>query len=327
VNRREATASLAALPLWASLGVRAQPNSRVPRVGYLFSFAQAQGEHLWGACRQGLRDLGYVEGRNIELEPRWADGHHDRLPALVAELVALKVDVIVAAATPANLAAKAGAGRIPVVMVAVADPVRVGLAATLGRPGGNTTGLSLLTPELSGKRLQLLLELVGQAPRIAVLVNPENRSHVVFLEETIAAAQATKTIIQTLQARNVAEIDTAFSDAQRQGAGGVIVFDDPVLWSHRKTVVAQAARVRMPTMYGYSEFVEEGGLVSYGPDRPDLYRRTAAYVDKILKGASPAELAIERPTRFEFFVNLKAAAALSLNLPQSLLLRADRAIE
>ncbi|MBI2752038.1 MAG: ABC transporter substrate-binding protein, partial [Betaproteobacteria bacterium] len=166
---------------------QAQPRSKVPRVGYVFSFVRSQGEHLWQACREGLRELGYVEGRNIVLEPRWANGRHEHLPELVAELVRLKVDVIVAAATPASLAAKAGAGSIPVVMVAVADPSRIGLVASLARPGGNMTGLSLLTPELSGKRLELLVEVLRQLQRVAILINPDNLSHDVFVDETLSA--------------------------------------------------------------------------------------------------------------------------------------------
>ena len=307
--------------------VRAQQSAKVPRVGYLFSFVRSQGEHLWDACRQGLRELGYAEGRNIIVEPRWADGHHERMPALVAEMVRLKVDVIVAAATPANLAAKAGAGAIPVVMVAVADPVRVGLVASLARPGGNVTGLSLLTPELSGKRLSLLVELTRQIRRAAVLNNPDNSSHAVFLQETQSAAQILGIQIHTLNARNSGEIDLAYQEAATEGVQGLIVFDDPVLWGLRKQVVALAANARLPVMYGYSEFVDEGGLISYGPHRPDLYRRTAAYVDRLLKGAKPADLPVERPTRFELFVNLKTANALGLKVSQSVLLRADRVIE
>jgi putative ABC transport system substrate-binding protein len=305
----------------------AQVPTKVPRIGYLFSFARLQGEHLWEACRQGLWELGYVEGRNVVLEPRWADGHHDRMPALVAELVRLKADVIVAAATPANLAARAGAGSIPVVMVAVAEPVRVGLVDSLARPGGRMTGLSLLTPELSGKRLSMLAELDSRIRRVAVLNNPDNSSHRVFLEETQSAAGKLQLQIHPLYARNSAEIEQAFQTAIKEGAQGLIVFDDPVFWGIRKQFVALAAQGRLPVMYGYSEYVDEGGLISYGPHRPDLYRRTASYVDRILKGANPAELPIERPTRFELFVNVKAAKALALAIPQSVLLRADRVIE
>ena len=312
--------------LAAPLAMAQQP-AKVPRIGYLFSFVRSQGEHLWQACRQGMRELGYVDGRNVVLEPRWADGHHERMPALVAEMVRLRADVIVAAATPANLAAKAGAGAIPVVMVAVADPVRVGLVASLARPGGNVTGLSLLTPELSGKRLSLLAEVTRQIRSAAVLNNPDNSSHAVFLQETLSAAQSLQIQVHILNARNSGEIDLAFKEAAKEGTQALIVFDDPVIWGLRKQVVTLAANARLPVMYGYSEFVDEGGLISYGPHRPDLYRRTAAYVDRILKGAKPADLPVERPTRFELFVNLTAARTLGLAIPQSLLLRADRVIE
>jgi len=318
---------LASAALLAPLA-RAQNAERIPRVGYLFSFVRSQGEHLWQACRQGLRELSYVEGRNIVLEPRWADGRHERLPQLVAELVRLNVDVIVAAATPANQAAKSGAGRIPVVMVAVSDPARIGLVASLVRPGGNMTGLSLLTPELSGKRLELLAEIVPRLKRVAALMNPENRrTHDLFLDETRTAGRALGISVEPQLARSAAELEPAVKAALGDGAQACIVFDDPVLWSYRKGIVELAAKSRLPVMYGYSEFVDEGGLISYGPHRPDLYRRTASYVDKILKGANPAELPIERPTRFELFVNLKAARSLALAMPQSILLRADRVIE
>jgi putative ABC transport system substrate-binding protein len=303
----------------------AQP--RIPRVGFLFSFVPSEGEHLWSACRQGLRELGYVENQTIRLEPRWADGSHARLPGLVAELVRLKVDVIVAAATPASLAAKSGAGTTPIVFVAVADPIRAGLVASLARPGGNVTGLTLLTPELSGRRLQLLVEILGPVARVAILINPDNASHLVFADETLGAARQMQIQVHSLYARNNAEIDRAFQEALRVGAQGMIVFDDPVTWSLRKQVAGTAARLAVPAMYGYSEFVEEGGLISYGPYRPDLYRRTAAYVDKLLKGAQAAQLPIERPTRFELFENLNNARALRLNIPPSTLTQAERVTE
>ena len=310
----------------AALPVLAQ-QSKLPRVGYLFSFVRSQGEHLWEACREGLRELGYVEGKNIVLEPRWADGHHERLPAMVAELVKLKVDVIVAAATPANLAAKAGAGSIPVVMVGVGDPLHIGLISSLNRPGGNITGLTLLTPDLSGKRLQLVLDVLGRTSRVALLINPENRSHEVFLAETQAAAGTLGIRLQVKQARNAGEIDGAFDFAGEPRPDAVIVFDDPVLWGFRKDIVAHISRARLPAVYGYTEFVEAGGLISLGPDRRDHYRRTARYVDRILKGDRPAEMPVERPTKFELVINAKTARAQGLILSPTLLLRADRVIE
>jgi len=318
---------IAAGTLILSLPVRARWRGQIPRVGYLFSFVPSQGEHLWSACRLGLKEHGYVEGKTIALEPRWANGHHDRLPKLVAELVHANCDVIVSAATPASLAAKAGAGSIPIVIVAVADPVRVKLAASLARPGGTITGLTLLTPELSPKRLQLLVEIVGPVSRVAILTNPKNASHVVFAEQTLKAAESMGIEIQQLRARNPGEIEQAFKDAVARSAQGLIVFDDPVTWSHRKLVAAQAAKARLPAMYGYSEFIGEGGLVSYGPYRPDLYRRTADYVDKILRGADPATMPIERPTRFELYLNRKTAQSLGLTIPPSILFSADRIIE
>ncbi|HZM33000.1 MAG TPA: ABC transporter substrate-binding protein [Burkholderiales bacterium] len=324
VDRRRFLAGAAAL----AVAPVARPQRKdLSRVGYLFSFVPSEGEHLWAACRQGLAELGYVEGRNIALEPRWANGRHERLPELVAELVRANVDVVVSAATPASLAAKRGAGRTPIVFVAVADPVRAKLVETLARPGGTATGLTLLTPELSPKRLELLLEIAGPIARCAVLINPANSAHEIFTEETEQAARARKVAVQRLHARTPEEIERAVAEAHESGAQGLIVFDDPVTWSHRKLVVAQAAKARLPVMYGYSEFVDEGGLVSYGPQRPDLYRRTAGYVDKILRGASPATLAVERPSRFELFLNRACARALGLKIPASMAMLADRVIE
>jgi putative ABC transport system substrate-binding protein len=187
--------------------------------------------------------------------------------------------------------------------------------------------LSLLTPELSGKRVELLGEMVRQMRSAAILINPDNSSHAVFVDETMVAAQRLQIRVQPLRARNPAEIEQAFGEASRDRAQALIVFDDPVLWSHRKEIISLAAQARLPVMYGYSEFVDEGGLISYDPHRPDLYRRTAAYVDKILKGPNPAELPIERPTRFELFVNMKTANALGLTVPQTVLLRTNRVIE
>jgi putative ABC transport system substrate-binding protein len=324
-TRRQALLGLGALA--AGVAAHAQQPARLPRVGYLFSFVPSQGEHLWEACRQGLRELGYVEGKNIVLEPRWADGRHERLPAIVAELVKLRVDVIVAAATPANLAAKAGAGSIPVVMVAVGDPQAIGLVASLNRPGANITGLTLLTPDLSGKRLQLVLDVLGRASRVALIINSENRSHEVFLGETQAAAGTLGVQLQTKQARNAAEIERAFDFSGEARPDAAIVFDDPVLWSFRKLIVSRVSRAKLPAVYGYSEFVDDGGLISLGPDRIDHYRRTARYVDRILKGDRPAEMPVERPTKFELVINAKTARAQGLTLSQTLLIRADRVIE
>jgi putative ABC transport system substrate-binding protein len=304
-----------------------QERARIPRVGYLFSFAQPQGKHLWDACRQGLRELGYVEGQSISLEPRWAEGQHARLPELAAELVRLNVSAIVAAATPASRAAKAATSTIPIVIVAVGEPVKAGLVASLARPGGNVTGLGLLTSELSGQRLQMLLEILRKVSRVVVLMNPDNPVSAIFWEETQSAARKLGSDLQRLDVRQPTEIEPAFGALTAAGADALIVFDDPMLWGHRSRIVALAAELKIPAMYGLREFADEGGLMSYGPDRPDQYRRTAIYVDKILKGAKPADLPVEQPTKFELVINLKTAKALNLNLPQTLLLRANELIE
>ena len=327
MNRRAFVSAVGMSALAAPLRLAAQQPQRVPRVGYLFSFTPAEGRHLWEACRQGLRELGYVEGQNIVLEPRWADGRHERLPELAADLARLKVDVIVSAATPASRAAKAATSSIPIVIVAVGDPVKVGLVASLARPGGNVTGLSLLTTELSGKRLELLGQVVRNMPRVAILMNPDNPVTAVFLEETRVAAQTLGVQLQLLEARNPRDIEQVFDAAAGERAAALIVFDDPVLWSHRKQIVPLAAKRRLPVMYGLREFVDDGGLMSYGPDRVDHYRRTAVYVDKILRGAKPADLPVEQPTKFELVINMKTAKALGLTIPQSLLVRADQIIQ
>jgi putative ABC transport system substrate-binding protein len=241
--------------------------------------------------------------------------------------VGLNVDVIVAAATPASRAANSATKKIPIVFVAVADPIRAGLVKSYRQPGGNITGISLLTPELSGKRLQIIAEVVPQTSRVAVLINPDNLSHTVFHEETTVAAKALGIQIMPLRARNLREIEEAFTEIPKHKVDALIVFDDPAIWSLRKQVVTLAAKARTPAMYGYSEFVSDGGLISYGPHRPDLYRRTSVYVDKILKGTTPATLPVERPTKFEMFANVRTANELNLKLPTSVLLSSDKIFE
>jgi putative ABC transport system substrate-binding protein len=326
MQRRKFLATLVGATTWP-LVARGQQSARIPRVGYLFSFVPSEGQHLWEACRQGLRELGYVEGKSIALEPRWAEGQHGRLPSLAANLVKLKIDVIVAAATPASLAAKAATNTIPIVMVAVGAPIKAGLVASLARPTGNVTGLSLLTPELSGKRLELLKDVLPKLSRVSILMNPDNPVSAVFLEDTKVAAQSAAIDLQRLDARNPVEIERAFEAAKGAHVGALIVFDDPVLWSHRRQIVALAATHRMPAVYGLRDFVDDGGLMSYGPNRPDQYRRTAIYVDKILKGSKPADLPVEQPTRFDLVINQKTAKALGIEVPANLLFTAGDVIE
>ena len=312
---------------WALPAQAQQPAPTLRRLGYLFSFAPAEGNHLWEACRLGLRQFGYVEGRGIVLEPRWADGHHERLPSLAAELVRLKVDIIISAATPATLAAMAATQEIPIVMVGIGDPVTSGLIASLARPGGNVTGLSLLAAELSGKRLELLAKLMPSVPRVAVVINPENPAHDIFLDQTRAVALDKGVELQSFKARNPREIEDVFAEALRNRIAALIVFDDPVIWSHRVQIVGLAAKQDLPVIYGYREFVDAGGLMSYGPDRVAHYRRSAYYVDKILRGTKPADIPVEQPTKFDLIVNLKTARALGLTVPQSLLATADEVVE
>jgi putative ABC transport system substrate-binding protein len=261
------------------------------------------------------------------LEPRWTEGHQERLPDLVQQLLALKVNILVTAATPASLAAKAATSTTPIVFVAVADPVSVGLVASLARPGGNATGLSLLTSDLSGKRLELLDEIARKLSRVAILMNPDNASNAIFLNQTQLAAQKLGIKLDPSHARRLEDIQSAFASAASQHDDGLIVFDDPVLWSYRTQIVSLAAAQKILALYGYSDFVDEGGLISYGPDRPDQYRRTAIYVDKILKGAKPADLPVQQPVKFELIVNRRTAKALGLGLPPPIEVSADRVIE
>lgn len=326
MRRRDFVTIVGGAAAWP-LTARAQPRPNISRVGYLFSLNEAEGKHLWEAARQGLRELGYVEGHNIIIEPRWAEGKYDRLPALVAELERLKLDVLVAAATPTNIAVKDGTSTIPVVFVAVADPMRAGLIASLSRPGGRFTGLSLLTPETSGKRLELLSEVVPNLVRVAVLLNPDNLANFIFVEETQAAARSLRLELQLFEVRNPADVEKAFRAAVARRASAIVAFDDPFIHSHRARIVALAADYKLPAIYGTREYADIGGLMAYGPHRPDLYRRSATFVDKILKGAKPGDLPVEQPTKFELIVNLKTAKVLSLGMPTTMLLRADEVIE
>jgi len=313
--------------LVAPLPAAAQQPAKVPRIGFLGGSAPAALAHSLEAFRQGLRELGYVAGQNIALESRWAEGRFDRLPALAGELVRLRVDLIVTAGTPAAHAAKEATASIPIVAAAVGDPVGTGLVASLARPGANLTGLSDITVDLSAKRLELLKELVPTASRIAILWNPAHPTNPLQLRETRAAAQALGITLQSLEVQRSGELERAFAAIRRERAGALVVLSDPFMLLHRGRLADLAANNRLPTMYPWREHVEAGGLMAYGVNLPDLFRRAATYVDKILKGAKPADLPVEQPMRFELVINMKTAKALGLTFPPSILIRATEVIQ
>jgi len=304
----------------------AQQPKKVPRIGYLtaapFSAITARTE----AFRQGLRELGYVEGKNIVLEYRSAEGKFDRLPKLAAELVHLNVDVIVSAGGTVTRSAKEATATIPIVMAFDNDPVGNGFVASLARPGGNVTGLSNLSSELSGKRLELLKEIVPRLSRVAVLGNSTNPGNAQALRETELAARAFGVQLQYLDVPGPKDIETAFREASKGRADAVLVLPSSVATSQRKQIADLAIKNRLPAIY-LPEFVDAGGLMSYGASSTDLFRRAATYVDKILKGAKPADLPVQQPIKFEFVINLKTAKQIGLTIPQSVLYRADKVIK
>ncbi len=316
-----ATAS-AAWPLAA--GAQTQP--KIPRVGFIAGSSLAATEHTLGAFRKALIELGYVEGQSIALEVRYAEGRMERIPELVAELLDLKMDLLVAGVSSAALAAKKATRTIPIVMVAP-DPVGLGLVASLARPEGNLTGLSYFNEAIVGKRLELLKELVPGLARVAVLKNPLMEVHAIFWKDTEAAARTLGVALQPLEVRGPEDFEAAFAAATRGNAQALIAFDDALTLAHRPRIVALAASSRLPAMYGLREFPDEGGLMSYGPSFVILFRRAASFVDKILNGAKPADLPVEQPTKFELVINRKTATALGLTVPPALLAQADDVIE
>jgi ABC-type uncharacterized transport system substrate-binding protein len=326
MNRRSALILGLAL-FTAPLAAEAQQAAKVLRIGFLGNSTAALEANLVGPFREGLRELGYVEGRNILIEYRWAEGKNERLPALIAELIALKVDVIVTAGTPAALAVKKATTSIPLVMAAVGDPVGVGLVASLAQPGGNVTGLSAIAPDLEGKRLELLREVVPKLSHIAVLWNPDNPLYAGSLKETRAAAQVLGIEVQLLGVRTGEDFPAAFAAILKEPPSALLVLADRIFLHNRARIVDFEAKHRLPGMYPYRELVEAGGLMSFGPSYAGMHRRAATYVDKILKGAKPADLPVEQPTEFDLVINLKTAKALGLTIPPSLLLRADQVIE
>jgi putative tryptophan/tyrosine transport system substrate-binding protein len=314
--------------LAAASAASAQPAGKVYRVGYLSGGSAAAGAAIIDAFRQALREGGWVEGRNLVIEYRFAEGRPERLAGLAAELVRLPVDLIVAAPTDPTLAARTATRTIPIVMIGPADPVGQGLVASLARPGGNVTGLSYsVGVAIFGKQLELLKEMAPQARRLAVLSNRANAAYALWRNDAQSTGRSLGVPLQLLEVRGPEDFDAAFAALATGDAAAVLVWGDPVLDFHRARLLDLVARSRLPAAYTQRAWVEAGGLMSYGPSFADLWRRAAGYVDKILKGAKPADLPVEQPTKFELVINLKTAKALGLTLPQTLLLRADEVIE
>jgi putative tryptophan/tyrosine transport system substrate-binding protein len=308
----------------APLAVGAQPPGRIPRVGILNS--DTMQDARVDEFRDGLRKLGYIEGQNLLITYRWADGHLDRLPALVDDLLASHVDVIVAIGASV-WAAKRQTSTVPIVMAFSGDPVGTAMVPSLARPGGNITGLSFMSSDLAAKRLELLKQMFPRIARVAVLYVPAEVSTVPELRETEAAAGTINVTLQPLQVRHPDDLGPLFAKATRERADALLVFAHAFAFVHRDRIVELAARQRLPTMFGWREFVDVGGFTSYGPNVNTMLRRAAGYVDRILKGAKPADLPIEQPTKFELVINLKTAKALGLTIPQSILVRADEVIQ
>jgi putative tryptophan/tyrosine transport system substrate-binding protein len=311
----------------AAPALRAQQKA-MPVIGFLSSLSAGPFAPLVAAFHQGLNETGYVEGQNLAIEYRSAEGRYDRLPALAADLVGRNVDLIVASGgTPSALAAKSATSTIPIVFTAVSDPVGAGLVAGLARPGGNLTGFSVLASELTPKRLELLSELVPQARVIALLVNPTNPLTEPMIPDVQEAARAKGVQLAILKASTESEIDTAFASLVQLQAGAVVVGADGFFDSRREQLVALASRHAIPASYEWREFVEAGGLISYGPSLAAVFRQVGVYAGRILKGAKPADLPVQQPTTFELVVNLRTAEALGLTVPPSILARADEVIE
>jgi putative tryptophan/tyrosine transport system substrate-binding protein len=324
MRRRQFIAAVGGAAAWPVVARGQQPTT--PVIGVLSPEVSTMS--AVEGLRAGLRELGYVDARNVRFEYRWAQGRFDRLPDLAAELVRLNVDVIIAFVTQASLAAKRATATIPVVMVGVADPVGVGLIASLSHPGGNVTGTSSVAADIVGKQLELLKETTPKDSRVAVLWNPANS---VFqslqLKQAEASARTTGVEIQLLEARAPNEFDAAFAALGREAVRALLILTDPLFAIHTKELVELSANKRLAAITGVRAFADAGGLMAYGPSYFDLYKRAAAYVDKILKGAKPADLPVEQPTKFEFIANLKTAKTLGIDLPKSLLARADEVIE
>jgi len=312
--------------LTAPLTSSAQQAAKVPRLGLLIPGSSSAFAPRIEAFRHGLRDLGYVEGRNITIEYRFAEGQDDRLPALVAELIRLHVDIMVTDGEEAILAAQHATTTIPIVMAVSSDPVGIGYVASLARPGGNITGLSFMLTEVSGKRLELLQEAVPKLSHVAVLWNPTNPNSMLGFKETQTAAHALGLPLQSLEVRGPDEFDQAFAAMTREHADALVVLSNPLFFGHRRQLAELAVKHRLPAIFLFREYVEAGGLMAYGANLHAMYRRAAYYVDRILKGTKPADLPVEQPVKFELVINLKTAQALGITIPPTLLFLADEVI-
>src|SRR5262245_48638415 len=326
MNRRTFLCGLTLGTVSALLVAEAQQAGKVYRIG-LLGTDRTQQETRLGALRAGLRELGYVEGKNIVIDYRWAGGKYDRFPDLAAQLVRLQLDVIVTGGTPATQAAMRATKTIPIVMVNTGDPVRTGLVASLARPGSNVTGVTQLGAEIAGKRLPILKDTVPNVSRVAFLRNPASAAHGPYFNDLQTAARELRLTLQPVDARESSEVEAAFAAMMKERPDALLVTGDVLHQLRQAWIVDFAAKRRLPALYQLKEYVEIGGLMSYGTSPTDNYRRAATYVDKILKGAKPADLPVEQPTKFELVINLKTAKALGLTIPQSVLLRADQSIE
>ena len=326
-TRREFIVVLGAGLLSAARGTHAQQVVKVPQIGYVGNSTPALEAALVDGFRQGLRERGYTEGNNIVVQYRWADGKPDAFPALITELIARNVEVLVVSGTPATLAAKTATSTVPIVMAAVGDAVGAGIIPSLARSGGNISGLTTLVTQLEGKLVQILHELVPKIRRLALLVNPDNPLIPPVLKSTLAAAHSLQIPVRVYDVRTRNELEPAFDAITKAKSDALVVLPDRTILPSRARIVQFAAQRRLPAIYPFSEFVEDGGLIFYGPDFADMFRRAASYVDKILKGAKPADLPVEQPTTFELVINLKTAKALGIKIPQELLLQANKVIE
>jgi len=311
----------------AILPFAANGQARTYRIGFMGNSTAALETNLVNSFRDGLRELGYEEGRNIVIEYRWADGQYERFPALVAELLAAKVDVIVTAGTPAALVVKKATTTVPLIMVAVGDPVGTGLVSSLARPGGNLTGLSSVAPDLEGKRLELLRQVVPSLSYVAMFINSANPFHTVSVRQARAAAEALGVKLEPHDIRKSEDLDRAFAAMRKERPDALLILADRVFLHNRQRMMDFTKELRLPSVNAYTELVEAGGLMSYGPSYENMHKRAAIYVDKIFKGAKPADLPIEQPTSFTFIVNLKAAKVLGVTVPPTLLSLADKVIE